>query len=376
MNIHPLIENLVPYRPGRPISSVQKEFGLTRVIKLASNENPLGPSPLALEALKNALSDLHFYPDPSSRKLVEKISQHFGISALELALGNGSDELFDQLIRIFCNPEESILVSKGAFSAYPISAQAARVKAIEVPLKSNFEIDLEAFSKILSEKKETEKIRLVFLPNPNNPTGILLDPKELKKFLSKWAQDPNLLIVLDEAYHEFVRDPRYVSGLIYRKEFKRLIVSRTFSKAYGLAGLRVGFIACPTFVVDYLNRVRKPFNINLLAQVAAYTALDDVQFIHQVCHLTWSELDRIYLRLQEMGVNFIQSSGNFYMLETKRDIKDVERFFLEQGVIIRPVDNYGFKTWIRISVGLPDENEAALSCLKSCFETLPVKDFT
>jgi len=367
MKIHESISSLVPYRPGRPMSAVKAEYGLTDVIKLASNENPLGPSPIAIEAIKKALKDLALYPDPASSSLIRKLSQRLGVSSKEIALGNGSDELFDQLIRIFANPGDSILVSKGAFSAYPISARAARVNVVETELRPDYQIDLRAFSNVLTHSRKEKQIKLVFIPNINNPTGLLLKQSELNSFLDEWGYDPDLFIVLDEAYHEFVRDPQYQSGLILRKKYPNVLVSRTFSKTYGLAGLRVGLLVAPEQVVDYINRVRKPFNINSLAQVAAEAALDDVDFLKLTCELNWRELDKVQLALTDMGVEFLPSQGNFVMLNTHRDLKQVETFFLKNGVIIRPVDNYGFKTWIRLSIGLPEQNEMALKILKKCF---------
>jgi len=366
MKIHDSIASLVPYRPGRSMSAVKAEYGLTDVIKLASNENPLGASPLAIRAVHDALSNLAIYPDPSSHSLLKKLSTYLGVPTQNIALGNGSDELFDQLIRIFANPGESILVSKGAFSAYPISARAARVNDIETDLRPDFQIDLKAFSSILKSDKTAKKIKLVFIPNINNPTGLLLIQNELNAFLDEWGNDSDIMIVLDEAYHEFVRDPQYQSGLELRKSYSNVLVSRTFSKTYGLAGLRVGLLVGPEMVVDCINRVRKPFNVNVLAQVAAEAALDDHEFLKRTCELTWKELDKIQSQLTKMGVSYLQSEGNFVMLDTKRNLKKVETFFLKQGVIIRPVDNYGFATWIRLSVGLPEQNQIAIEVLKKC----------
>jgi histidinol-phosphate aminotransferase len=370
MKIHESISTLVPYRPGRPISAVKAEYGLTDVIKLASNENPLGPSPRAVEAIQRALRDLAIYPDPASASLIQKLSQHLGVSPREIALGNGSDELFDQLIRIFANPGDSILVSKGAFSAYPISARAARVNVIETELRADLQIDLKAFSQVLAQFKEEKQIKLVFIPNINNPTGLLLKQSELNDFLDEWGQDPDLFIILDEAYHEFVRDPQYQSGLQLRTKYSNVLVSRTFSKTYGLAGLRVGLLVAPEQVVDYINRVRKPFNVNTLAQVAAEAALDDVDFLKRTCELNWKELDKVQVELTAMGIDFLPSQGNFVMLNTRRNLQQVETFFLKHGVIIRPLDNYGFKTWIRLSIGLPEQNELALKVLKKSLDEI------
>lgn len=368
MKVHESIQKLVPYRPGRPISAVKKELGLTHVIKLASNENPLGPSPKAVAAVEAALKELNFYPDPGAQNLVSKLSHVLQVPTEQIVLGNGSDELFDQLIRIYCDPGQSILISKGAFSAYPISAGAARVKVIETDLAAGYQIDLEAFSKVLREQKKSSQIRLVFIPNINNPTGLYLNKQTLCQFLDEWGQDPELYIVMDEAYHEFVRAKDYVSAMELRKAYPNVLVSRTFSKVYGLAGLRVGFLVGPSEVVDHINRIRKPFNVNHLAQVAAVAALEDQDFLKKTCELTWTELDRVTQALDKLGVEYLPSQGNFVMLNMARDVKTIENYFLQKGVIIRPVDNYGFKTWIRLSIGLPDENTTALKVLESALK--------
>lgn len=366
MKIHPFIESLVPYRPGRPMSAVKKEYGLTEVIKLASNENPLGPSPRAIQAIESALKDLNYYPDPSAQSLLEALSKFLSVEKSKIALGNGSDELFDQLIRIYCNPGESILVSKGAFSAYPISAKAARVNVVETELRHDFQIDLDAFSRSLETQRDSLKVKLVFIPNINNPTGLYLNDQVLTAFLDKWGNDPDIFIVLDEAYHEFVRASDYKSGLEYQKKYKNVLTSRTFSKTFGLAGLRVGVLVGDETVVGYINRIRKPFNVNSLAQIAAEAALQDQDFIERSCQLNWSELDRVQQALTKMKISFLPSQGNFVMLDTQRNIQAVEQFFLKNGVIIRPVDNYGFKTWIRLSIGLPAHNTKALQVLEAC----------
>ncbi|MCS6837853.1 MAG: histidinol-phosphate transaminase [Bdellovibrionaceae bacterium] len=370
MSINPLLESMTPYRPGRSIESVKRQYQLSQVIKLASNENPLGPSPKALAAIAKYAAESHLYPDGSSSELTEKLASHHQVPYDHICLGNGSDELFDQLIRIYVDPGEAVLVSQGAFNAYALSALAHRASVIEVPLRSDFQIDLEAFDHVLRTRLKENKIRLVFIPNINNPTGLLLPYQEIVNFLEKWGRNPEVLIVIDEAYHHFISSSQYRSACQFQKEFPSLIVSRTFSKSYGLAGLRLGYLIAPSQVCTYIHRVRKPFNVNRLAQKAGLAALDDHDFLERSQQLIRQEKVKIRDFLAEHQISFLPSEGNFYMINMKRDLKLVEEFFLKHGVIIRPVDNYGFTTWIRVSVGLPEENTKMLLVLEECFRKI------
>lgn len=363
MKVSKEILELVPYKPGKPISETQRQYGLTEVYKLASNENPLGVSPKVKEALVKAIEGLGRYPDPTFYSLLQTVSQEWGIAPQQLTIGNGSDELFDLLIRIYCEPGDSILTTQAAFAAYAISAQAARVKTLEAPLKNQFETDLAQIGQVLREKRESHRIRLVFLPNPNNPTGTYLKAAEVLNFLKEWGSHPELLIVFDEAYTEFVRAQDYQPALDYLKEYPSVVVTRTLSKAYGLAGFRVGILAAPSSVIDFVNRVRKPFNVNELAQVAAIAALCDKEFVRRTVEITWQGLDYFYKELQKLKVPYVESQGNFLLLDTQRDSGQVFEAMLRKGVILRPVGNYGFKTHLRMSVGLPKENEAAIKAL-------------
>ncbi len=369
MDVHYKIQNLVPYKPGLSFSEVKRKYGVQDIVKLASNENPLGTSSHVLRVLEQSLKSVHLYPDGASWDLQTSLSQFHKLKPEEIILGNGSDELFDVLIRVFCEPnEDSILTSKGAFSTYAISAHGARVGVIETPLDKHLGIDLAAISSTLHAQRGNQKIKIVFLPNPNNPTGRLLDTDQLIEFLDGWAHKPDLLIVLDEAYHEYVRHQAYRSGIEIRKKYPQLIVSRTFSKAYGLAGLRVGYFVAPPFVVGLMNRVRRPFNINILAQVAAQAALEDQDFVTQSAIMTWSGLDRIAKELDEYGLQYLPSQGNFVMINAGKPIAELNEFFLRRGVIIRPVDNYGFLTWFRLTIGLPEQMSLVMKLLKQWIE--------
>jgi len=357
------ILSLVPYKTGKPISEAQREYGLKSVVKLASNENPLGPSPKAIEAVEKALKNQNLYPDPSCYELVHLISQKWSISSKKVAIGNGSNEIIDLLIRIFCEPGEAILTSKAAFVAYQVCAQAARVQRFFTPLKLDFTLDLEAMAQFLVESPDKGRVRIVFIPNPNNPTGSYVGREAVRQFLEKVKDLPDLLIVFDEAYNEFVRAKDYSSAQDFMTQFPNVLVIRTFSKAYGLAGFRLGVLLAPDFVVDLFNRVRNPFNVNDLAQVAARAALSDDDFLKRTQEVTWLGLDQIYQGLNDLGLKYVPSQGNFVLFDTQRDVVQVNEALLKRGVILRPVMNYGFQTHMRMSVGTHEENQKALQAL-------------
>lgn len=371
MKVSPEIMNLVPYKPGKPIKETQREYGLDQVFKLASNENPLGISPKVKEALVGAMGELHRYPDPSFYELITLVSELWKVPREKLSVGNGSNEIIDLLIRIYCAPGESILTFDAAFVAYAVCAQAARVRNIVVPYENDFRMDLGRMAKVLRERKESDRIRLVFLPNPNNPTGVYIPAPEVTAFLKEFGNDPDLLIIFDEAYTEFVRATDYRSALEDMKDFKSVVVIRTLSKAYALAGLRVGILAAPVEVIDLYNRVRNPFNVNELAQVAAIAALQDRAFVRKTVELTWQGLDYFAKELEKLGVPPVPSQANFVLFDTRRDVKALNEALLKKGVILRPVLNYGLKTHLRMSVGTEGENRAAIAALAQVLPTIP-----
>ncbi len=363
MKVSADILNLVPYSPGKPIAETKRELGLERVIKLASNENPLGPSPKALEAIVQAMGELHRYPDAAAYELSRAYAEVYGVSEKELAFGNGSNELIDLLIRIFCEPGETILTSQAAFVAYPICAQAARVKVLTTPLTPDLRFDLKAMAQKLMEPETQKSTRLVFIANPNNPTGTYVKDSELGEFLQELAQHKDLLVVLDEAYLEFVRASDYPDGVAWLKKFPNLVLLRTMSKVFGLAGLRLGAMLARPEVIDLVQRVRNPFNVNSLAQVAAVAALKDAEYLRQVQELTWQGLDYFYGELEGLGLPYWPSQGNFVLFDSQRDSTQVFQAWLRRGVISRPVRNYGLNTHLRLSVGLMEENQEAMSSL-------------
>lgn len=372
MKISQQILDLVPYQPGKPISEAQREYNLSKVVKLASNENPMGTSPKVLEAIEKTLREIHRYPDPSCFSLLEELSSSWKIPKTHLAIGNGSNEVIDLLIRIYCAPNQAILLSQASFVAYEVCAQAARVEQIKVPMKADLHPDIEAFKKILRDSKRSENIQIIFLPNPNNPTGVLIPQQEIVDFVEEFGKDDRRLIVFDEAYHEFVRDPKYRSAVELMSKSKQVIVLRTMSKAYGLAGLRIGVLIADPSIIDLFNRVRNPFNVNELAQAAGVAALRDKKFVQDVVAMTHRGLDKTYDYLSSLKLPFIESQGNFVMFDTLRDSRQVNEALLRQGVILRPVRNYGFNSHLRMSIGLPEENEAALKALAAVLKEIPL----
>jgi histidinol-phosphate aminotransferase len=363
MKVSAEILNLIPYKPGKPISETQREYGLKEVVKLASNENPLGPSPKAMEAVQKFLQQQHRYPDPSAYDLVQKISEKWNILTAQIGIGNGSNEIIDLLIRIFCEPSDAILTSEAAFVAYQVCAQAARVKVRTAPLRKDLTIDLKAIADHFFHNP-TANIRLIFIPNPNNPTGTLVGGEEVDEFLTRLGNRDDVLLVFDEAYTEYVRDPQFREAAKFMKNYSNVIVIKTFSKVYGMAGLRLGAMLAPEYVLELYNRVRNPFNVNDLAQIAGVAALDDAEYVRQSQKVVWEGLDYFYRELKRLNLPYYPSQANFVLFDTKRKVEEVHENLLRQGVILRPVQNYGFKTLMRMTVGQPDENKKAIDAIE------------
>jgi histidinol-phosphate aminotransferase len=365
------ILNLVPYKPGKPIAETQREYNLTEVVKLASNENALGPSPAAIKAMEKWIKEQHIYPDPSSYELVQKLSQKWSIPVNRIGIGNGSNEIIDLLIRIFCEPGDSILTSQAAFVAYQVCAQAARVQVRTVPLKEPLTLDLQAMADDFFQNS-TKKIKLVFIPNPNNPTGTCVGAKEVDQFLQRLGNRDDVLLVFDEAYTEFVRDPEFKEALSFQSQYNNVIVIKTFSKVYGLAGLRLGALVAPEYVLELYNRVRNPFNVNSLAQAAGVAALDDEGYIKMSQKMVWNGLDFWEMNLQRLGLKYFPSQANFILVDLNRNAQACFEYLLRLGVILRPVANYGFPNYIRISIGLESENQKALAAIEKMLKDIPV----
>ncbi len=349
------IQNIAPYVPGKPIEELEREYGISDSVKLASNENPLGPSPKALAALDKAVARLHRYPDGAGYELVERLASHLKVKAGEIVLGNGSDDLLGMLARVLLKPGDEVVVPDPSFLMYTIVAQSAGATPVKVSLKQLC-IDLDGMLERIGPRT-----RMVFVCNPNNPTGTIAYRKAFESFLA--AVPPHVLVVVDEAYFEFVRDRNAVSGLNYLKAEQTVVTLRTFSKAYGLAGLRVGYGVMPAPLAGYLNRVRMPFNVNSLAQAAAVAALDDVDFLKKTLDTVHQGLDFLYTELGRRGFQAFPSEANFLLIDVQRPADDLFERMLRQGVIVRSMRAYGYPQYIRLSVGRPDDNQRFLTAL-------------
>ncbi len=368
--MHPEIQDYIramqPYVPGKPIEETKREFKLKKIVKLASNENPLGPSPKALLAMRKFLPLLHRYPDGSAFDLKHALSSHCEVSQSSLFVGHGSNEIIDLLIRAFCVRGDSIVTSQAAFMAYRLCAQIHGVKTLEVPISDDLKFDLKEMVEYVQRK---ESVKLVFLANPNNPTGMFFGVPEIRAFLSDLLKIRQVLVVLDVAYLEYMPKEQVPDPCLLFEEFPNLVGLRTFSKIYGLAGLRVGYAVAQPEIVSILEKVRQPFNVNALAMVGACAALQDPAFVK--CSQKTNELGQLFWKghLKEAGIPFWECHGNFILINTQKGFGksgiDVYQECLRKGVIFRPVANYGLNHALRISIGSLPENEFAWKALLS-----------
>lgn len=358
------VRAIAPYQPGKPISELAREMGLeeAKIVKLASNENPLGPSPLALKAIERMIGDLALYPDGNGFELKAALSRHYGISPDQIVLGNGSNDVLELAARVFLKPGAEAVYSQHAFAVYPLVTRAMGANGIVVPAR-DFGHDLEAMLEAV-----TEETRVVFIANPNNPTGTLVRPPELLAFLRAMSKD--VLVVLDEAYNEYLSEELKGNSVGWLKEFPNLVITRTFSKAYGLAGLRVGFALAHAKVADMMNRVRQPFNVNSLAQVAAAAALDDAEFVRRSYRLNQAGMAQITTGFRRLHIEYIPSYGNFVSFRIGHAAA-VYRSLLRQGVIVRPVGIYDLPEYLRVSIGLEQENDRFLQALETAIGEAP-----
>jgi histidinol-phosphate aminotransferase len=358
----PGVRALQPYLPGKPVAALEREYGIRDAIKLASNENPFGPSPLAIAAARAAIEDLLRYPEGSSYLLAERLASKHQLERACITLGNGSNDVLDIIARVFLRPGYEAVFSQHAFAVYPIIVQAAGATARVAPahdgsLGPAYGHDLAAMLELVGPTT-----RLVFIANPNNPTGTWLSSAELESFLA--ALPPHVMVVVDEAYFEYVGQDSYPDSSAWLALFPNLIVTRTFSKAYGLAGLRIGYALSHPDVAGLLNRVRQPFNVNSVAQAAALAALDDVDYLQQCIRLNREGIAQLVAGFEALGLSYIESVGNFVAVNTGRSGADVYEALLQQGVIVRPVANYGMPEYLRVTVGRADENARFLHALQ------------
>ncbi|MCC7440755.1 MAG: histidinol-phosphate transaminase [Bdellovibrionales bacterium] len=360
------IRSIIPYVPGKPIGETQRELGIRKVVKLASNENPLGPSPRAAAAVRKALKDLHRYPDASAYELKLAINRHLGIDPGRIVTGNGSNDVIDLLVRAFCQPGDAIVTSQAAFIAYRICAQIQGVRSLEAPLTPDMRFDLGAIAELV---RRDPKARMVFVANPNNPTGTYSSREELRSFLKEMTQirGGSVLTVLDYAYWEYVTAADLPDPAELLKEFPQVVVLRTFSKIYGLAGLRVGYGVAAPEVIATLDKIRQPFNLNVIALAAGAAALSDKAFVKRAREANIQGMAFWEKGLERLSVPYLPSQGNFLLADVRRGMgkrgSDVYVACLKKGAIFRPVANYGLDGWLRISIGTAAENRFALEVL-------------
>ena len=350
------ILNIKPYVPGKPIEEVKRELGLDEVIKLASNENPLGASQSAIDVLKKVAEDVHIYPDGNVYRLRSKLSEKLGVAEEQLIFGNGSDEIVVMLGQAFMEADDEIIMAETTFSEYRFSANIMGGNIVQVPLK-NYTHDLEAMA-----AEVTDNTKMIFVCNPNNPTGTIAEQEKLEQFLKTVPKD--VIVVLDEAYNEYVTSNNYSDSVDYLKDYDNLIILRTFSKIHGLAGLRIGYGIADQELVSYLDRVRQPFNIGALAQKAACASLDDAEHLQQSFDYNQQGKEYLYQQFDKLGLDYVPTETNFILVDVERDNDQVFQEMLERGVIIRSMSSYGYDTKIRVTIGLPEENKQFVSTLK------------
>lgn len=348
------IQAIKPYVPGKPIEELERELGIPRSIKLASNENPLGPSPLALAALQDATAGLHRYPDGSAHALIQDLAAHLDCRPAQLVLGNGSDDIIALLAHALLEPGDRAVMPQPSFLMYEIAVRTAKAEPVCVPL-AGLAIDLDAMARAVDART-----RMIFICNPNNPTGTTVTEASFTSFLAQLP--PEVVVVVDEAYIEFVREASCLQSMRYR-DSGRVVTLRTFSKLYGLAGLRVGYGIMSAELAQGLNRIRQPFNVNSLGQAAARAALRDKAFVTRTLHLIHQGLDALQEALAELGVRAFPTQSNFFLIDVARDADEVFQAMLHKGVIVRSMKGYGFPRYIRVNVGTPEENRIFITAL-------------
>ena len=356
LHVHPDIAALSPYVPGKPIEELQRELGLARVIKLASNENPLGPSPKAMAVINDGVATLHRYPDGGAFRLRQALADRWKVTPEEIILGNGSDEILSLLARTFLSPGDEAVMADQTFVIYKMEVMAAHGKAVTVPL-AKWRHDLKAMADAI-----TGRTRLLFLCNPNNPTGTMVSADEIERLLARVPE--HVVVVFDEAYFEYVRSPQFPDAMAYVKQGRNAIVLRTFSKIYGLAGLRIGYGVTTSEIANFLNRVRPPFNANSLAQRAALAALDDDEHVAKSRAVNQAGMEEVVTGLRALGIAPVGSETNFLYFDVGRDGRLVFDALLRLGVIVRHIEG----RMIRVTIGQAEENAAFLAALRQVLE--------
>ncbi len=356
------VQGLHPYQPGKPIDELERELGITDIVKLASNENPLGPSPKAVKAIEGALKNICRYPDGNGFKLKSALASRYEVDLSQVTLGNGSNDLLEIIARVFADNTSEIIFSQYAFAVYPIVTQAIGAKAIEVPA-IDWGHDLKAMASAVSENT-----KLVFIANPNNPTGTYVSSDALIGFLDEIPE--SVVVVLDEAYGEYIDSmhPDFPNSIPLLSKYPNLIITRTFSKAWGLASLRVGYALSSSDIADLLNRVRQPFNVDTFALEAATAVLSDEEYLARSRAVNTEGMSQLTKAFSLMGLSYIPSVGNFVTFDAGLDGVEVFQALLHKGVIVRPVANYGMPRHLRVTIGLHQENKRFIEALKEILD--------
>ena len=352
----PGITELSPYQPGKPVEELERELGIVDIIKLASNENPLGPSRVVIESITGQLAELARYPDGSAYQLKDKLQAKLGIDPAMVTVGNGSNDVLELVARVFLGPGLESIVSEHSFVVYPLVTKSLGAELIVIPA-IDFGQDLNATRASIGDRT-----RVIFIANPNNPTGTWVDKQSLLSFLD--AVPEKVLVVLDEAYAEYVAEPDYPNGLELVDDYPNLIVTRTFSKAYGLAGLRMGYSVSHPDIADLMNRVRQPFNVNAMSLAAALVALDDEAYLKESVRVNNEGMKMLTDACDQLGLGYIPSVGNFLTIDFGCDAMPIYDGLLQEGVIVRPIGVYGLPNHLRVTVGLPLENKRFIDSLK------------
>ncbi len=351
------IVNIIPYRQGKPIKEVERELGIKDCYKLASNENLLGPSKKALNAIKKNLNEINYYPDGSGYYLRNALSSKLNVAPNQVILGNGSDELLQIIGLTFINPMDEVIVSPEGFIRYPMIVDIMNGKNVFVPMK-NYKYNLSAML-----EKINNKTKIIFIANPNNPTGTAVYAAEMNSFMNKIPE--NVVVVLDEAYYEFIEKSKFSDSLKYISQDRNVIIIRTFSKMFGLAGLRIGYAISTPLIIENMNKVRCPFNVNSIAEIAAIAALDDNEHIKETNKMITAEKKYLYRELEKIGLKFLSSETNFILIHIGKNAIPVFESLLKEGIIVRPMGVYGLGEWLRVTIGTHQMNLKFIKKLKS-----------
>lgn len=347
--------NIPEYSPGMPVEEVKRRLGLNTIYKMASNENPLGPSPKALQVMQDSC-DLHLYPEKNSPDLKKALAEHWGVHEKQVVVGNGADDLILRITQTFLNPKERVLSSQNTFSQYRFAAEIMGGEYVTAPMKNH------RFHLLQMKKRIDEKTRLIFICNPNNPTGTIVTREELNEFLHRLPGE--ILVVLDEAYKEFVDDKEYPQGERMLDEYPQLILLRTFSKVYGLAGLRVGYALCQPQNAAYMERCGPPFAVNRLGQKMACISLQDTGHVQRSQELVWEQKAYLYHRLDQMGIDYLPTQANFLLIQTGYPAQEFFSALLAKGIIVRSGEPFGYPEAIRLTIGTFKENQLFLQAME------------